>query len=117
MIRTPTEDTEIGGVALPKGKLILLNYAAANRDDRQFSCPDRLDLQRKGLRSHLAFGSGIHYCLGASLARAELELAMNRILARMHDIRIDGAAPPVVHQARVGVRTLASLPVVFTKTI
>jgi cytochrome P450 len=116
MIRTPTEDTEIGGVALPRGKLILLNYAAANRDDRQFTCPDRLDLERKGIRNHLAFGSGVHYCLGASLARAELELAMNRILARMHDIRIDETAQPVVRQARVGVRTLASLPVIFTET-
>jgi cytochrome P450 len=116
MIRTPTEDTEINGVALPKGTLMLLNYAAANRDDRQFSCPNQLDLERKGIRNHVAFGSGVHYCLGASLARAELELAMGRILERMHDIRIDETTSPVVHQARVGVRTLASLPIVFKKT-
>jgi cytochrome P450 len=117
MIRTPTEDTEVGGVALPKGKLILLNYASANRDDRQFTCPDQLNLERKGLRNHVAFGSGVHYCLGANLARAELELAMTRILERMHDIRIDETAEPVVHQAKVGVRTLASLPIVFTKIV
>jgi len=116
MIRFPTEDTEVAGVPLAKGKLILLNYAAANRDERQFACPERLDLERKGIRNHLAFGSGPHYCLGASLARAELELALHRILARMHDIRIDESQQPVVHQARVAVRTVAALPVVFTKT-
>jgi cytochrome P450 len=116
MIRTPTEDTEVGGVPLLKGRLILLNYAAANRDDRQFGCPAQLDLDRRGIRNHLAFGSGVHYCLGANLARAELELAMDRILTRMNDISIDRAEPPVVHQARVATRTLASLPIVFTKT-
>jgi len=114
MLRSPTEDTEIGGVALPKGSLILINYAAANRDERKFSCPEHLDLERKGMRDHLAFGAGVHYCLGSLLARAEMEIAMNRILARMHDIRIDSKLP-LEHQHKVAVRTLNSLPVTFTR--
>ena len=116
MLRSPTEDTEIDGVALPKGSLILINYAAANRDARKFTCPEQLDLERKGVRNHLAFGAGVHYCLGSTLARAEMEIALNRILARMHDIRIDSKTP-LAHQHKVAVRTLNSLPVTFTRTV
>jgi cytochrome P450 len=116
MLRSPTEDTEIDGVALPKGSLILVNYAAANRDERKFECPEDLNLERKGARTHLAFGAGVHYCLGSILARAELEIALSRILTRMHDIRIDSKSP-LTHQQKVAVRTLNALPVTFTRTI
>jgi cytochrome P450 len=116
MLRSPTEDTEIDGVVLPKDSLILINYAAANRDERKFECPEELNLERKGVRNHLAFGAGAHYCLGSILARAEMEIALSRILSRMHDIRID-SAKPLEHQQKLAVRTLKSLPVTFVKTI
>jgi cytochrome P450 len=116
MLRSPTEDTEIDGVVLPRGSLILINYAAANRDERKFECPAELNLERKGVRNHLAFGAGPHYCLGSILARAEMEIALSRILSRMHDIRID-SVKSLEHQQKVAVRTLKSLPVTFVKTI
>jgi cytochrome P450 len=115
MLRTPTEDTEIDGVKLPKGSIIMVNYAAGNRDERKFACPENLDLERKGARSHLAFGAGVHYCLGSTLARTEMEIALNRVLLRMHDIRID-SAEPLKHQHKVVVRSLHALPLSFTRT-
>jgi cytochrome P450 len=115
MLRTPTEDTEIDGVSLPKGSIIMVNYAAGNRDERKFDCPETLDLERKGGRSHLAFGAGVHYCLGSTLARTEMEIALSRVLERMHDIRIDSAGP-LTHQHKVVVRSLHALPLTFTKT-
>ncbi|HEX2501282.1 MAG TPA: cytochrome P450 [Methylomirabilota bacterium] len=68
-------DAEIGGVPIPAGSLVLGLLGAANRDPAQFAEPDRLDLRRDEPR-HLGFGSGIHYCLGASLARLEAQVVM-----------------------------------------
>lgn len=72
LFRMAKEDTEIAGVAVPKHSVIAVRYAAANRDERQFEEPERLDLDRSRPAGHLAFGSGIHHCLGAPLARREL---------------------------------------------
>jgi cytochrome P450 len=117
MFRCATRDVEVSGVNLPKDSLILLNYASANRDERQFLCPEKLDIERKGIRNHVAFGSGVHYCLGAALARSELEIAMNRVLDRMTNIRIDDGTAPLKHQPKVGVRTLEALPIRFDKFV
>ena len=68
--RFPVEDITIGGVTVPAGETVLLSLAAANRDPRRFPDPDRLDLGRDAT-GHLALGHGIHYCLGAPLARLE----------------------------------------------
>ncbi|SEH19154.1 Cytochrome P450 [Sphingopyxis sp. YR583] len=115
MLRTPIEDTELDGVKLPKGSIIMVHYAAANRDERKFACPEKLDLERKGARSHLAFGAGVHYCLGSTLARTEMEISLNRVLSRMHNIRID-SADPLKHQHKVVVRSLHELPITFERT-
>ena len=82
--RITTEDTEIGGVAMPPETRITLCIGAANRDPRQFPDPDRLDLSRKP-NKHLAFGSGAHTCAGLSLARLEGKIAIGRFLARFPD--------------------------------
>ena len=66
---------------------MLLN-AAANRDPRRFDAPDEFVPDRSNARQHLAFGHGVHTCPGAPLARAEARISIERILARMHDIRI-----------------------------
>src|SRR5262249_38682898 len=68
--RFATEDVEIGGVTIPRGATVLVGTAIADRDPAQFPDPDRLDLARQD-NPHLAFGHGIHYCLGAPLARLE----------------------------------------------
>ncbi|MFD8811423.1 cytochrome P450, partial [Streptomyces sp. NPDC059627] len=73
--RFPTEDVSIGGVTVPAGETVLLSLAAAHRDPRRFPEPDRLDIGRDAT-GHLALGHGIHYCLGAPLARLETEIAL-----------------------------------------
>src|SRR5581483_869531 len=80
--RTPKEDVEIGGTLIRQGERVMTVLAAANRDPAQFSDPDRLDITRKD-NHHVAFGHGIHFCLGASLARAEGQIAIGTVLRRM----------------------------------
>ena len=83
-----TRDTELGGTHLPKGALIFFSITSANRDAAHFDVPDRLDADRRNGKAHMAFGQGIHLCVGAWLARKELKVSLQRLLARMGDIRL-----------------------------
>lgn len=78
--RVTAEDVEIGGVTIPAGEMVLTINVAANRDPAEFPEPDRLDLTR-GARGHMSFGAGVHHCLGAQLARMELQEAFRGLLA------------------------------------
>jgi cytochrome P450 len=115
MVRFTTRDTVLGGVAIPAGSTVMISFQGGNRDERQFSCPAEIQLDRKGIRNHLAFGAGVHYCLGAMLARLELKVALNRILDRMTDIKIANQGCPLTHEPKLIVRALTALPVTFTK--
>jgi cytochrome P450 PksS len=108
--RYAREDVTIENVTIPQGALTYAALASANRDERQFPHPDRLDLAREPNR-HLAFGLGIHYCLGAPLARLEGQIAINTLLRRAPDLRL--AVPPSALRWRKGLvlRGLAALPV------
>lgn len=86
--RTTTRDVEIRGTRIPRGARVHLLYAAANRDPKVFDRPNVFDVRREPT-SHLAFGFGIHFCLGASLARLELRIGLEELLARMPDYRLD----------------------------
>jgi cytochrome P450 len=88
LLRTATEDTEIAGVPIPKGALVAPLFASANRDESVFPDPDRFDVTRNP-RDHLAFGHGIHFCLGAPLARLEARIAFEVLLARLVDVALD----------------------------
>lgn len=83
--RTVAADTELGGQSMSEGDRVMLTYAAANRDQRTFDDPDRVDLQRANASEHLAFGAGPHRCLGAPLARLELRIMIERVLERLPD--------------------------------
>jgi cytochrome P450 len=72
-------DTEVAGVSIPKGARIAVSYAAANRDPAMFPDPDRFDVTRKNAKEHLAFGRGEHFCIGASLARKEAQIAFETL--------------------------------------
>lgn len=72
LFRWASNDFELHGVTIPKGATLNIRYAAANRDEREFECPAQLDLDRDKPGRHLAFGSGVHHCLGAPLARREM---------------------------------------------
>ena len=92
----------VGGVDLPAGTTVMVVNAAANRDPRHFDAPGEFRPERENAREHLAFGHGIHFCPGAPLARAEGRIAMERMLDRMRDIRIDDAqhGPPGARKFR-----------------
>lgn len=86
--RVVTKDTELGGYPLKAGEFVMLRYGAANRDERQFSNPDEVDVHRKKAGMQLAFGSGVHHCIGAPLARQELNIGFPALLERMENIRL-----------------------------
>jgi cytochrome P450 len=88
--RLVTKDVEHHGERVPGGSIVLLLNASANRDERQFSNPDRFDIHRKSQR-HLSFGYGLHFCLGAHLARLEARVALEEVLRRFPIWEIDEA--------------------------
>ncbi|MEW2494829.1 cytochrome P450 [Streptomyces nodosus] len=106
--RFPVEDITIGGVTVPAGETVLLSLSAANRDPNRFIDPDRLDIERDA-GGHLALGHGIHYCLGAPLARTETEIALRALLERFTHLEADGDAPNWRRSLRA--RGLKELPV------
>jgi len=110
--RTAKEAIEIGGHVIGSAQQMLLLLASANRDPAQFADPDRLDITRAGSR-HLAFGLGIHSCLGAPLARLEGELFFATLTRRFSDIRLLTEAPE--YAENIVNRRLRSLPVELTK--
>ena len=87
--RNTTRDTQFHGTRIPAGSRVLLIWGAANHDDREFSEPERFDVTRTVTR-HLAFGHGIHFCLGANLARLEARIALEAWHARFPDYDLDG---------------------------
>lgn len=91
LFREPKLDMEIAGVPIPKGSVVVLQWGAANRDPAQFENPDAIDLERKNASQHLTFGYGAHTCVGNRLARAEIRIAISKLLSRMRNIRlVDG---------------------------
>jgi cytochrome P450 len=103
MIRRAAVDVELGGVDVPAGTGVLLFNAAANRDPAAFEDPDRLDITRRP-NDHLTFGHGVHFCLGAPLARLEGAVVFSTLARRFPDLelavepdRLDSAAHPTLH--------------------
>ncbi|EAU63041.1 cytochrome P450 107B1 [Stigmatella aurantiaca DW4/3-1] len=93
--RRATEDVELGGVLIRKGETVIFQRASADRDERVFTCPEKIDLTRRP-NPHLGFGHGAHHCLGASLARCELSLAIEGLIRRFPNLRLavpDGEVP------------------------
>ncbi|MFC8594999.1 cytochrome P450 [Streptomyces atroolivaceus] len=87
--RYATEDVEVGGTLVRAGEPVLVAVGAANRDALRFDAPGRLDVTRTGVQ-HLGFGHGVHHCLGAPLARLELQEALEALLVRFPDLRVAG---------------------------
>jgi len=89
--RVATDDTEIGGVPIPKGSKIFVSYSAANRDPEVFPDPDRFIPDRPNVRDHLSFGAGVHFCIGAPLSRLESVVALEHLAERWADFRLTDA--------------------------
>jgi cytochrome P450 len=113
MWRKVTRDASLGGVAIPQGSLLLLRFASANRDEARFPDPDRFDVRRANASEHLAFGHGIHFCLGAALARKELRLAFGALLERLEGFRLAPGAAEPRHKPSVLLRGLGELAIEF----
>jgi cytochrome P450 len=107
--RTPIEDVEVGGTVIKAGTLTLVMIAAANRDPAQFRFPDKFDITRK-FDEHLGFGHGIHYCLGAALARLEGAIAINAVLDRFPGLHLAEPEAELRYKGSYFLRGLAELP-------
>ena len=108
--RVALVDLELGGVAIKKGNVVVAMLSSANRDESVFASPERLDISRSPNR-HLGFGLGIHFCLGAPLARMEGRIAFNKLLARFPNIRLAVPREAIQWRASPVFRGLNSLPV------
>ncbi|MEO1062936.1 MAG: cytochrome P450 [Actinomycetota bacterium] len=116
LFRITTREVELHGVTIPAGSMINVRYAAANRDERQFERADEIDLDRRAPRSHLAYGAGVHYCLGAPLARRELLIGFRALVDRIAELRFaDGNN--FRHQPNFCLRALQELHVEFTPRV
>lgn len=111
LFRVTTREVELGGVLLPEGARVMAHFASANRDARAFADPDEYCPERGDVGRHLAFGKGIHFCMGAPLGRLELRVALPMLLERLPGLR---AGPGVAEREPVFfARGFRSLPVVW----
>jgi cytochrome P450 len=110
--RYAVEDIMLHGKVIRRGELVLAVLASANRDEAQFTRPDELDLSREPNR-HLAFGQGIHFCLGAPLARMESQIAINLLLRRLPNLRLAVPAEKLRWRGTPVMRGLTALPLRF----
>jgi cytochrome P450 len=112
VMRVATRDCELGGIEIPAGTTVNVSIAAANRDPVRYPDPDRFDPTRTNI-AHLTFGAGPHLCLGAHLARMETTVAVNALLDRLPDMRLDASEPmPII--TGVAFRSPAAVPIEFT---
>ncbi|MDJ0464438.1 cytochrome P450 [Streptomyces sp. H27-C3] len=112
MLRVATEDIEVGDEVIRTGEGVALSTSVINRDDRAFAAPDDLDWQRTA-RHHVAFGFGIHQCLGQNLARAEMEIALASLFARLPGLRLAVPADEVPFKPGDTIQGLIELPVTW----
>ena len=108
--RRARHDTTVHGQPIAAGELVLLVLAAANRDPKVFADPATFDVRRPNARDHVAFSSGIHFCLGAALARMEGEIALQALFERFPEI---GPAGPARRRPTIILRGYESMPVVL----
>lgn len=108
--RYAVAEGEVAGTTIPKGSMVHVRFGAANRDATVFPDPDRLDLDRPNAASHMAFGQGEHHCLGAPLARLELQTAFTMLLERFETFALEPGAS-LRHLPGLALRTLEALPI------
>lgn len=113
LFRIAANDTEMHGVLIPKGAMINVRYAAANRDEREFECPADLNLEREKPGRHIGFGSGIHHCLGAPLARRELFWAFQALIDRVDGMRFTAGANSFEVAPNFSLRAMQELRIEF----
>jgi cytochrome P450 len=114
MWRVAVRDTEINGTSVAAGTMVQIRFASANRDEHKFPEPDVFDIERPNAKANIAFGYGVHMCIGASLARKELEVAFRTILERFDRLELDCSDDALVYPPNMLLRGLKQLPIRFT---
>uniref|UniRef100_UPI002FDC6168 cytochrome P450 n=1 Tax=Streptomyces sp. IBSBF 3136 TaxID=2903524 RepID=UPI002FDC6168 len=112
LLRVALEDIEIAGTTIRAGEGVLFSTSVINRDASQYEDPDRLDFHRS-TRHHVAFGFGIHQCLGQNLARAELEIALGTLLRRLPGLRLAAPADEIPFKPGDTIQGMLELPVTW----
>jgi cytochrome P450 len=115
LFRWAAADIELHGVTIPKGAMLNVRYAAANRDEREFECPADLDLERDKPGRHLAFGSGVHHCLGAPLARREMYWTFRALIDRVDEMWFAPGRNDFRVMPNFALRALKELHIEFTR--
>ena len=113
--RLVKRDSELGGVAIPAGSMLMVRFASANRDEAVFEHPESMDICRRNADDHLAFGQGVHFCLGAQLARKELNVAFAALLSRTGNWRLTEGRNSLKHWPNMILRGLEQLHIQFDK--
>ncbi|MEH6581141.1 MAG: cytochrome P450 [Halioglobus sp.] len=113
--RKVTRDTELGGTALPEGAMVMIRYASANRDERVFDDAERVDVCRHNAGDNLSFGRGVHFCLGAQLARKEMVVAFEHLIARTGNWQLAPGKNTGTHWPNMLLRGLKELHITFDK--
>jgi cytochrome P450 len=114
MWRMVKEDVTLGGVQIPRGSMLLLRFGSGNRDAAKFADPDRFDVMRTNAHMHLAFGRGIHSCVGAMLSRKEMQVAFRRLVLRLENPRL-APGNDLKHHSNLLLRGLKRLEIVFDR--
>ena len=112
--RFTKEDVEVGGVAIPKGSVVMAMYGCANRDGAKYPNPDMFDIERDNARTQMAFGQGPHFCVGAALARSEARIAFELLLSRLNNIALASVDTPTHRELSMTLRGLTNLHLTFT---
>jgi len=113
--RMTTREVELGGATLPKGAHMLNLYASGNDDETVFECPRKFDMQRPNIGRHVAFGGGVHRCVGLALARMEVKVAAREFVKRIKDISLDIPVEEVRYLPTIATRSIERLPLIFSK--
>ena len=113
--RVTTKEVELGGKQLPAGAHLLVLFASGNDDEGEFSCPRQFDMDRSNLGRHLSFGTGIHRCVGQSLARMEIKVAAREIARRVDKIELAIPEEEIRYIPSVSMLSIERLPLIFSR--
>ena len=117
LAKMTTREVELGGRLLPNRAHLLVLYASGNDDETVFECPRRFDVNRSNLSKHVAFGVGVHRCIGASLSRMEIKVAAREITRRIDDIKLAVPVEEIQYLPTVATRTIRQLPLRLTRRV
>ena len=115
MFRRATRDVDVAGTTIPANSICFARFGAANQDETQFEDPLKFDIRRANLKDHVAFGKGVHHCLGAALSRREMNGAFKVIFRRLENFRLSPGAPEPVFSANALLHGLEGLALSFDK--